>query len=104
MCTVVLDRQMHDVGKAKSQRKMLRELVQAGAQVFTAQRPNASNRHPGPCHVKAIILDGKAAYAGSANCTEASDKNLETVVRFSGPVVSDVVQALRSLFYYCERV
>ena len=72
VCTMVMDRQMHDEERAKSKR-MLCEQVQAGAQVFTAQR-ETNRKHPRFCHIKTVVSDGKAVYAGCPNGTDANDK------------------------------
>ena len=98
-CVVLVDRQMYDDNACKGrEKKMLKSLKEAGADVFVGSGFTGQGRlgkHPGSMHVKDLVIDGKVAYSGSANFTEASTKNAERMFRFTGHPVDDIARSLQ---------
>ena len=99
-CTVVVDREAYTENRCANERGSLQALKAAGANVFLASGCFGEGRyrkHCGSCHIKALALDGRVLYAGSANFTEASEKNKELVFRFTGHPVRDTLASLDEL-------
>jgi len=42
-------------------------------------------------HLKAVVIDSRVAYAGSANCTRQARCNREVMLRLVGPPVTKVL-------------
>ena len=81
----------------------LKELKDAGASVYlcsgdieVARSLFGRNALVGYFHVKAISIDGKIAYQGSANFTRSSRKNTECVARYVGKPAKDLCLGLAS--------
>ena len=102
-CRVVVDRCSHDEGVSKFQKARLRLLQRNGGEVVLADGHDARGVF-GPrakvsrMHVKAVILDNKFAYVGSANVTRQARVNREIMVRMQGPTVSEVTQTVLAAF------
>jgi phosphatidylserine/phosphatidylglycerophosphate/cardiolipin synthase-like enzyme len=100
-CIIVVDRGIHDTGSGcKDERKMVKELREAGAQIYLAHGSHGQgklSKHCGSCHIKCCLVDNRVAYSGSANFTEAATKNLEMVFRITGPPVAHICQIVKSL-------
>ena len=98
-----LDNQQLNSGRPTFERERLHAVAAAGAVVWTVR---------GQCHLnffgeggnnrfvqysKAVVLDKKIAYLGSANLTRNSRCDEDAVVRFSGDrVVQDVYERITS--------
>ena len=88
---------------------MLKELREAGAQVFSAQGEQGKgkfSKYCGSCHIKLCLLDIRIAYTGTPNFTNAAAKNLEMMFRITGPLVADICQITKSLLNSsnCDRL
>jgi phosphatidylserine/phosphatidylglycerophosphate/cardiolipin synthase-like enzyme len=75
---------------AYKMKAMLQQLQRANA-VIRLCRGRRSGGCCGAYHHKAMVIDGRLAFVGSANLTFASRINGETVLRLSGPCVKDVL-------------
>ena len=88
MVEVLVDGEQARRGKSRTMMAKLKELSGAGAVVRLCKGRRHGGYH-GSYHHKALIMDGQAdghvAYVGSANFTEASHTNAETVLRLTGP-------------------
>ena len=73
----------------KSQRSRVSKLQEAGATVFLCKTGRS-----GSYHSKALVLDRRVLYTGSANFTGKSRRNRETVFRMTGPVVDQMLRQL----------
>ena len=99
-----VDKQQLNRGRPTFERERLRELVTAGAIVWTVRGQSHLNvfgegghNKFGQLHSKAVVLDKKVAYLGSANLTRNSRCDEDLVVRFSGTrVVQDVYERITS--------
>ena len=69
---------------------MLRNLRRAGAEVVLCRGTVAT----GAMHGKAIVVDRRTAFMGSANLTQKSERNGELLWRMRGPPVMDVLEFL----------
>ena len=88
---------------------MLKELREAGAQVFSAQGEQGKgkfSKYGGSCHIRLCLLDNRIAYTGTPNFTDAAAKNLEMMFRITGPPVADICQITKSLLNSsnCDRL
>ena len=94
-CTVLVDKQDHKNGVCKTQGAKLAALLGLGAKVLLGTgrklpRRHGATGHSGIMHRKALLVDGRVAFAGGANATNQQDKNQELVFRFEGAVVKDI--------------
>ena len=89
-CTVLLDREMHNARAAHHQRPSLERLRRAGAAIVLCRGTPST----GTFHAKAIVVDRRTAFVGSANTTTKSLRNGELCFRLRGPPVMDVLQFL----------
>jgi hypothetical protein len=87
---VYLDAEMFEGDVPRYQKARVRELWQAGAQVFLCRGP----RSQGSFHVKAVVVDRRYLYCGSPNFTYKSHNNAELCWRMTGPNVGQVLQKL----------
>ena len=97
-----------DAEKFKKNRPLLTQLVEKGAQVFRCEGEKDTARYgpeayAGSLHMKALVIDGRIAYCGSANFTEASKKNLEMMIRIVGAPVRDILPARAGYLYHAPR-
>ena len=86
VATVLVDKESFEKGDAPRERARLRELRDAGAEVYLCR---GSPPH-GRLHMKALCVNRRTVYAGSANFTEKSSANLELVYKLVGPPVTQV--------------
>ena len=98
-CIVLVDREMYEADACTGrENRMLKALNQhAGAHVYLGAGSTGSGRlskYPGSMHLKELLIDGKVAYSGSANCTEASSKNMERMFKFTGHPVDGMASSL----------
>lgn len=98
-CVILVDREMYDADACKGrERRMLKALSKyAGAHVYLGAGSTGSGRlskHKGSMHLKELLIDGRVAYSGSANSTEASAKNMERMFKFTGHPVDDIASSL----------
>lgn len=102
-CTVLVDAAGHEANTCRQQRSKLDQLRDVGAKVYLCSGVTKTTKgttwHAGILHVKALVLDSRVAYLGSANFTEASARNIEVVVRMAGPPVLDI----RDLLLKCKK-
>ena len=89
-CVVLLDREMHSLRTPYQQRPRLERLRRAGARIVLCRGTPST----GAFHAKAVVIDRKTAFAGSANMTAKSLRNGELCFRLRGPPVLDVLQFL----------
>jgi hypothetical protein len=78
----------------RSQRKRLTELLALGGEEGRATVWRCKTWRQCSYHCKALIVDRRVLYTGSANFTENSRRNRETVYRMTGPVVEQVLRQL----------
>ena len=89
---VTVDKAGFENRDAPRQRPKLLALKGLGAQVCTASGDGTMGR----LHCKAVVLDRRVAYTGSANLTDKSEDNSELVCRLQGPPVQAVSEAVAS--------
>jgi len=87
---VTVDKEGFEKRDAPRQRPKLLALKGAGAKVCVASGEGTTGR----LHCKAVVLDRRVAYTGSANLTEKSESNHELVCRLQGPPVQAVSEAV----------
>ena len=90
MATVLVDKGSFEKGDAPRERARLRELRDAGAAVYLCR---GSPPH-GRLHMKALCVNRRTVYAGSANFTEKSSANLELFYKLVGPPVTQLREQL----------
>ena len=83
---VVVDHAAYKSGVPRLQRPRLQSLRGLGALVYLAN----GRRGKGSFHLKAIVLDSKVAFIGTASATLASETNHELMLRVTGPAVQDI--------------
>ena len=88
--TILLDAEMLAGGVPRSQKARVTELKQAGATVFLCKGVAGQ----GAFHSKALVVDRRYLYTGSANFTQKSRRNEELCFRMTGPVVAEVLAKL----------
>ena len=84
-----IDAEMLGGRTPESQKKRLRDLMVAGAEIWACKTGNQ-----GSYHCKALIVYRRIMYTGSANFTSNSRRNREIVFRMTGPVVLQMLQQL----------
>jgi hypothetical protein len=84
-----IDTEMFAGQVPKLQRSRVSKLQEAGAAVFLCKTGKS-----GSYHSKALVLDRRVLYTGSANFTGKSRRNRETVFRMTGPVVDQMLRQL----------
>ena len=85
-----IDKEMYAGKVPKRQKRCLRELEAAGAAVYICK----GLRGLGSFHWKAMIVDRRYMYTGSANFSKKSLDNEELCFRMTGPVVTKVLTKL----------
>jgi phosphatidylserine/phosphatidylglycerophosphate/cardiolipin synthase-like enzyme len=85
----------------------LLELKQAGGKVWLCDGHNhqavygpAGAHLTGHMHNKIVVVDKRIGYLGSMNLNRSALTNKETICKFKGPVVQDLLQAVLA----CRRV
>ena len=73
----------------QNQKRRVRELLRLGATVYRCKTGKQ-----GSYHCKALVINRRVLYTGSANLTGNSRRNSETVFRMTGPVVEQVLRQL----------
>ena len=84
-----IDAEMLGGGTPQSQRKRVKDLSDEGATVYVCK-----TGRQGSYHCKALVVDRRVLYTGSANFTGKSRRNRETVFRMTGPVVDQMLRQL----------
>ena len=84
--SVVVDKEGLEERVSVHQRPRLLELQRAGAEV----RVGRGLRRMGRLHAKALCVDGRAVYTGSANLTKKSTDNEELCLRLTGRPAAQV--------------
>ena len=59
--------------------------------------PGKMSKYRGSFHIKCVVLDGRIAFNGSSNHTEASLKNWEIVLRVTGSAAADMGDILQEI-------
>ena len=100
-CQIVVDKSAYDQRTSRFQRPRLLELQSHGASVLVSQGFDGRSLfglagRRGIMHIKAVIIDSRVAYTGTANITKSSRVNRELVHRIVGPPVSDILEAVLS--------
>ena len=75
------------------------ELKRAGAKIYIGtgrdgREEYGPNGVQGSMHMKALVLDSRVAWTGSANWTRNSKTNFELVFRMVGPPVGSIKAAI----------
>ncbi len=74
-------------------RARLEELRRAGARVYLCR----GDPPLGAFHMKAVVLDRRWLFTGSANLTSKSSSNVELCLRICGPPVGEVLTTLEEV-------
>jgi len=97
-CTIVVDARAHKSRATRGQLACLRELQAAGAKVYLASGDDTVARQlfgpscfGGQLHGKAVVVDDRIAFVGSANLTRQARCNREVMCRLVGAPVLDVL-------------
>ena len=86
---MVFDREEMEKGSVpRNQKPRVQQLCRAGAQMFLVK----GIRSQGSYHKKEVIVDRRWMFEGSANLTDASHGNRESVYFHTGTVVKAVLQ------------
>jgi len=106
-CRVFVDAEGYEQRSSRYQRPRLEELRRNGAEVSLSRGYDATGlygkgAHKGLMHFKAIILDGKVAYAGGANVTKKARANREFMFRFTGHPVADIKKGVSDMAAHAE--
>ena len=102
-CRIVVDRKVAEANSTRFQRSRLKLLQEHHARIALADGHDATGvfgpqARGGSMHMKAVVIDGRIAYAGSANLTRQSRINKEVMFRITGPSVSELAQAILGTF------
>ena len=87
---MLLDRECYEKKTPPSQRPRLERLRRANAEIVVCRGTPST----GSFHTKAVVIDRKLAFVGSANVTNKSLRNSELCFRMRGPPVLDIIQLL----------
>lgn len=98
-CHLIVDAAAHREARSRGQRSCLKALKEAGAKVYfgkgsnddAARRLFGRKAYGGQMHLKAVVIDSRVAYVGSANCTRQARCNSELMCRLTGPPVTQVL-------------
>jgi len=82
---------MHGSKTPVHQRSRLDRLRRAGATIVLCR----GMRSTGSFHAKAVVIDRRTGFVGSANTTDKSLRNGELCFRLRGPPVMEVLQFLQ---------
>ena len=98
-CDVFVDARAYEQKTCYHEGPRLRSLRDAGATVHLCTGKSGKAEYgpsglPGAHHIKALILDRKIAYLGSANLTRAARTNNEIMHRFTGPPAETILSAV----------
>ena len=98
-CEIFVDGSAYKQRTCYHQAPRLRALRDSGAAVYLCTGKSGKDEYgpsgvPGVHHMKALILDRRIAYSGSANVTRAARTNNEIMHRFTGPPVYDILAAV----------
>ena len=85
---VYIDRELFGKGGPFFEGARIRELVDAGAKVYLCR----GKQGRGSYHTKAMIIDRRYMYTGSANFTYKSMDNEELTFKITGPPVKEVLE------------
>jgi len=101
-CSVFVDRDTYEQRTYRYQRARILELQKHGGSIFlcTGRDYNTefgARGQRGHFHMKALVIDNKISYVGSANATRNSRINGELVLRLVG---SSVVEVVKSVLAY----
>jgi hypothetical protein len=88
--TICVDREQLHARTCYHQRPRLDALRRAGAAVYACR----GSPPAGAFHMKAVLIDRRYAYTGSANLTQKSLSNVELCMRIVGPPVEAIHQKL----------
>lgn len=87
---LLVDKECFDKGLPPRGRTMLRNLRRAGAEIVLCRGTAAT----GSFHAKALVVDRRTAFLGSANLTQKSERNGELCWKMRGPPVLDALEFL----------
>ena len=94
--SISVDKESFEGRSYVHQRPRLRRLYEAGGEDCTIHLCRGTPPH-GSMHVKALIVDRRRLYMGSANFTYKSDFNVELALRVTGPPVNEVLGFLNEV-------
>ena len=87
---LLVDKECFEKGTPSRQRKRLSDLREAGAKVVLCR----GTAKTGAMHGKALVVDRRIAFVGSANFTDKSERNAELCWRLRGTPVLDTLEFL----------
>ena len=87
---LLVDKECFGNGTPPRQRTMLNNLRRAGAEIVLCRGTVST----GSFHGKALVVNRRTAFVGSANLTQKSERNGELCWRMRGPPVLDVLEYL----------
>ena len=85
---VLVDREAFLERTARRQRPRLELLRRAAGDVYLCRGTPPLGRF----HMKAVIIDRRTVFTGSANITEKSQENTELTLRMTGPPAMDILR------------
>ena len=88
--TILLDREMYNCNTPHGHRSRLDRLKRIGAELVLCR----GSRSTGSFHAKAVVVDRRTAFVGSANITDKSVRNGELCFVLRGPPVAKIMQFL----------
>ena len=96
---MVVDKSHFESRTSVYQRPRLLELKNLGANVSLADGFDTTSLYgprgkKGIMHLKAVVLEGRVAFAGGCNMTKSSRGNREMVFRITAPAVKKILQAI----------
>jgi len=90
--TILLDREMYNSNTPHGQGSRLNMLKRLSAELVLCR----GTRSSGSFHAKAVVIDRRTAYVGSANITNKSLRNGELCLVLRGAPVAEILQFLHN--------
>ena len=92
--TVLVDKESFEKRDSVKQKPRLEELLRFPEKVRVHLCRGEPGRRFGRFHAKALVVDGRSLFCGSANLTDKSLDNFEFLLRLVGPPVEQAVRLL----------
>jgi hypothetical protein len=90
--TILVDQEMYNSKKPPGSRGRLDRLRRLSAELVLCRGTPST----GSFHAKAVVVDRRHAFVGSANITNKNSRNAELCFRLKGPPVADILQMLHN--------
>ena len=97
-CSVLVDDDGYTNNKASNEKRLLGELKYLGAQVCLC----SGRARGGIFHWKALLLDSRILYWGTANFTQATLNHRDLMQRLTGPAINDVKEGIDDAVKDCK--